>query len=55
MHRISIAIGVLLLTCAANAGATDTDDLITLDKQWGESGVKGDPAVATKLLADKVV
>jgi hypothetical protein len=40
---------------AASAGATDTDDLITLDKQWGESGVKGDPAVATKLLSDKVV
>jgi hypothetical protein len=55
MHRIAIAIGALLLTFAANAGATDTDDLITLDKQWGESGVKGDPAVATKLLADKVV
>jgi hypothetical protein len=55
MHRTSIAIGTLLLIFAASAGATDTDDLITLDKQWGESGVKGDPAVATKLLSDKVV
>ena len=55
MHRTSIAIGALLLTFAASAGATDTDDLIALDKQWGESGVKGDAAVATKLLSDKVV
>ena len=55
MHRTSIAIGALLLTLAASAGATDTDELIALDKQWGESGVKGDPAVATRLLSDKVV
>jgi len=55
MHRTSITIGALLLIFAASAGATDTDDLIALDKQWGESGVKGDPAVATKLLSDKVV
>ena len=55
MHRTSIAIGALLLTFAASAGATDTDDLIALDKQWGESAVKGDPTVATKLLSDKVV
>ncbi len=55
MHRTSIAIGTLLLVFAAGAGATDTDDLIALDKQWGESGVKGDPTVATKLLSDKVV
>ena len=26
-----------------------------MDKQWGESVVKGDKAVSTKLLADKVV
>jgi hypothetical protein len=35
--------------------ADETDALIALDKQWGESGVKGDPTVAAKLLADKVV
>jgi hypothetical protein len=55
MHRTSITIGALLLMFAASAGATDTDDLIALDKQWGESGIKGDPAVATMLLSDKVV
>jgi hypothetical protein len=46
---------MLLLVFAANAGADDTDALIKLDKQWGESGVKGDTTVAAKLLADKVV
>jgi hypothetical protein len=46
---------MLLLMFAANAGADDTDALIALDKQWGESGVKGDTTVAAKLLAEKVV
>jgi hypothetical protein len=55
MHRTFIAIGALLLIFAASAGAADTDDLIALDKQWGESGVKGESAVANKLLADMVV
>jgi hypothetical protein len=55
MYRTSIAIAALLLTFAATAGATETDDLIALDKQWGESGMKGDRAVATRLLSDKVV
>jgi hypothetical protein len=36
MHRTFIAIGALLLTFAASASAADTDDLIALDKQWGE-------------------
>ena len=55
MHRTFIAMGALLLMFAGSAGATDTDDLIALDKQWGESGIKGDTTVATRLLADKVV
>jgi hypothetical protein len=39
-----------------NVGAADdTNALIALDKQWGETGVKGDMTVAAKLLADKVV
>ena len=36
-------------------GADDTQDLIALDKQWGEAGVKGDMSVAEKLLAEQVV
>jgi hypothetical protein len=40
---------------AAAAAADDTDALIALDKQWGESVVKGDTAVSAKVLADKVV
>lgn len=55
MHRTFIATGALLLVFAAGAGATETDDLIALDKQWGESGIKGDPSVATTLLSEKVV
>ena len=55
MKRASIAIAMLLLVFAANASPDDTDALIKLDKQWGESGVKGDTTVAAKLLADKVV
>jgi hypothetical protein len=40
---------------AAAAAADDTDALIALDKQWGESVVKGDAAVSAKVLADNVV
>ena len=54
MHRTFIAMGALLLMFAGSVGATETDDLIALDKQWGESGIEGDTTVATKLLADKV-
>jgi hypothetical protein len=46
---------VLVMLAAAAKAADDTDALIALDKQWGESGVKGDATVAAKLLADKVV
>lgn len=51
---VAVATLMVMFTAAA-AAADDTDALIALDKQWGESGVKGDPAVAAKLLADKVV
>src|SRR3569833_125056 len=40
---------------AAAYAADDTDTLIALVKQWGESGVKGDTTVPAKLLSDKVV
>ena len=43
-----------MFTATARA-ADDTDALIALDKQWGESVVKGDTTVSAKLLADKVV
>jgi hypothetical protein len=40
---------------AAAHAADDTDALIALDKQWGESTLTGDKTVSEKLLADKVV
>jgi hypothetical protein len=43
-----------MFTATARA-ADDTDALIALDKQCGESVVKGDTTASAKLLADKVV
>jgi hypothetical protein len=51
---IAFATALVMFTATANA-ADDTDALIALDKQWGESGIKGDTTVAAKLLADKVI
>ena len=56
MKRTLVALGTFLVMFTATAGAADDKDaLIALDKQWGESVVKGDTTVAAKLLADKVV
>jgi hypothetical protein len=56
MKSILIAGMTSLIAFASAAHAADeTQALIALDKQWGESIVKGDPAVSEKLLADKVV
>jgi hypothetical protein len=56
MKTIPVTVATLLIIFAAAAhAADDTDALIALDKQWGESAVKGDPTVSAKLLADKVV
>jgi len=55
MKRTLVAVATLLVMFTASASADDTEALIALDKQWGESGVKGDTTVAAKLLADKVV
>ena len=56
MKSTSVAVVMLLVMFGAAAyAADDTDALIALDKQWGESATKGDTAVAAKLLADKVV
>lgn len=56
MKSILVTVATLLAMAAATAhAADDTDALIALDKQWGESGVKGDASVAAKLLAGKVV
>ena len=56
MKSLSVAVVTLLVMLGAAAyAADDADALIALDKQWGESGIKGDTAVPTKLLADKVV
>ena len=56
MQRITVALATLLVMfSAAAAAADDTEALIALDKQWGESVVKGDTTVSAKILADKVV
>ena len=51
---VSVATFLVMFAAAAHA-ANDTEALIALDKQWGESIGKGDKAVSEKLLADKVV
>jgi hypothetical protein len=56
MKSTLVAVAAVLSMFTASAyAADDTDTLIALDKQWGESGVKGETSVAAKLLADKVV
>lgn len=56
MKNILITAATLLVMFGAAAYAADeTDALIALDKQWGESSVKGDTAASAKILADKVV
>jgi Domain of unknown function (DUF4440) len=55
MQRTIVVLGTLLVILTANAEASDSDALIALDKQWGESILKGDTSVSTKLLADAVV
>jgi hypothetical protein len=56
MKSILVATATCLVMFAGAArAADDTDALIALDKQWGESAVKGDKAVSEKLLADNIV
>ena len=56
MKSILVTVATSLVMFAATAhAADDTEALIALDKQWGESIVKGDKTVSEKLLADKVV
>ena len=56
MKTILVASATCLVMFAAAArAADDTEALIALDKQWGESATKGDRTVSEKLLADKVV
>ena len=56
MKTILVASATCLVMFAAAArAADDTEALIALDKQWGESATKGDKTVSEKLLADKVV
>ena len=56
MKSILVAIATCLVMFPAAAyAADDTQALIALDKQWGESAAKGDKTVSEKLLADKVV
>lgn len=52
MKRTGLGLGTLLILFAANAVADDTQALIALDKQWGESVGKGDKAAAAKFIAD---
>ena len=56
MKSIPVTVATFLVMFAAAAhAADDTEALIALDKQWGESIVKGDATVSEKLLADKIV
>lgn len=56
MKSILITFATLSVMFMATArAADDTDALIALDKQWGESVVKGDTAVSAKLLANNVI
>jgi hypothetical protein len=56
MKNMLVAIATCLVMFAATArAADDTATLIALDKQWGESAVKGDKTVSEKLLSDNVV
>jgi hypothetical protein len=56
MKRTLVALATLLVMFTAAAyAADDTDALIALDKQWGESVAKGDTTAVAKVLADKVV
>jgi hypothetical protein len=52
---VAAVVALLSMFAASAYAADDTDALIALDKQWGESSVKGETSVAAKLLADKVV
>jgi len=56
MKSTLVTVATFLVMFAATAyAADDTQALIALDKQWGESVVKGDTTVSEKLLADNVV
>ena len=56
MKSILVAAATCLVVFAATAkAADDTEALIALDKQWGESTLNGDKTASEKLLADKVV
>jgi len=56
MKRVLVTTATFLLMFASAArAADDTEALIALDKQWGESIVKGDKTVSEKLLAEKVI
>ncbi len=56
MKRILIGLATFSVMFAAAAyAADDTQTLIALDKQWGESIIKGDKTVSEKLLADNIV
>ncbi|MBV9620721.1 MAG: nuclear transport factor 2 family protein [Gammaproteobacteria bacterium] len=51
-----VTVAALLVVFATVARAAENSEaLITLDKQWGESIVKGDRSVSEKLLADNVI
>lgn len=55
MKLMLVAVATSLVLFASDAFADDSDALIKLDKQWGETMIKGDTSVAKKLLADKLV
>lgn len=47
--------GVVFYLMASTAFAGSDEELIALDKQWGEAGMHGDTATVAALLADNLV
>src|ERR1044072_7879612 len=55
MKLTLVASAALLTAFATVANAGDKEDLIALDKQWAETGMKGDNTAAEKILSDQIV
>ena len=58
LRRYSFMLASSALAAVLSAGVVRADataDLIKLDKEWGATGIKGDAAAMSKLLADDLV
>lgn len=55
INRFAGFVGVLLSLTVGAAVAGSDDELIALDKKWGEAGMAGDTDTVATLLADDLV